>query len=415
LRFRRPVKTQIATQAIKIAAQEGMQVERNAAEAISESCGGDIRQVVNCLQMWASDNKGKSTMTYKGVKERESSINKDEMLRVSLFDAAKLILEGRKGLGTASSADDERAHFFKRSDAFFVDYSFTGLIVQQNYLKIMNSQHNEVKRSNDEDKMVDFLERMHDAASSMSDYALVEHGMRGGSDMNWSLLPFSGVLTVKTGFHAGGPTGGFFPGFPEFTTWLGRNSSKGKKHRIIQELNHHMNYKISGGSQEVRLSYLPFLRQRFLTQLRDSEDEDCNAVAIRLMDDYGLDRDDIFENLDEFRMDQKSPKFADIDSKRKAAFTREYNQGSHKSQALVEEQGAPKKSKRGGGGKSDDTEDPDAINDDDNLGDDEEEEDEDLEKIKAAFAKKGRKSSAKANGGKGAGKAGGKGNGRKKK
>ena len=154
-----------------------------------------------------------------------------------------------------------------------------------------------------------------------------------------------------------------------------------------------MNYKISGGTQEVRLSYLPFLRERFLNQLKYSQDEDRNTVAIEIMDDYGLDRDDVFENLDEFKMDSKGPKLADIDSKAKAAFTREYNKGSHKSQALVEEQGAPKK-KRGGGGGAANNDDPDAINDDAEE-DAEEDEEEDLAKLAAAFKKKGRQSAGK--------------------
>ena len=64
--------------------------------------------------------------------------------------------------------------------------------------------------------------------------------------------------------------------------------------------------------------------------------------AIALMDEYGLDRDDLFENLDEFKIDSEAKGFNDIDSKQKAAFTREYNQGSHKSQALVHEQVASK-------------------------------------------------------------------------
>jgi len=162
----------------------------------------------------------------------------------------------------------------------------------------------------------------------------------------------------------------------------------------MQELNHHMNYKVSGGTQEVRLSYVPFLRQRFLSQLKFSKDEDRNAVAIQLMDDYGLDRDDVFENLDEFTMEPKGPKIADIDSKSKSAFTREYNKGSHKSQALVEEQGAPKKTKKGSGNAAVDPDDPDAI-DDDAVESEEEDQEEDLEQLKAAFKKKGRKAAAK--------------------
>lgn len=89
LRYRRPVKTMIARRAEEVAAQEGWKIERNAAEAIAESCGNDVRQVLNCLQMWAADNskKGEHRMSYKNLKDREKSINKDEVLRISLFDS----------------------------------------------------------------------------------------------------------------------------------------------------------------------------------------------------------------------------------------------------------------------------------------------------------------------------------------
>lgn len=386
LRYRRPVKSVIATRATEIAAKEGLTVERNAAEAIAESCGNDIRQVVNCLQMWASD-KQSPRMTYKDLKDREHSINKDEVLRVSLFDAAKDIVQGRMGLQNATPKA-ERESFFRRNDAFFVDYNFVGLIVQQNYLKVVQNRFNHAKTGKDSNKSHEFLEDMHSAAQSMSDFALVENSLR--SEQNWGLLPFTGVLAVKTGFHAGGPNGGFLPGFPEFTAWLGKNSSYGKKKRLMQELRHHMNYKISGATDEMRMSYLPVLRDRFLSLLRE---EDNVPGAIQLMDEYGLDRDDIFEKLDEFGMNPKTPTFANIDSKKKVAFTRAYNEGVHKSQALVAEQGRSSKGKRGGTSSAAPIlADPDAI-DDDQVPEEEEEndqEEEDEEKIKAMFQHKRR-------------------------
>jgi replication factor C subunit 1 len=412
LRYRRPVKTAIANRAIEIAKQEGLIVERNAAESIAESCGNDVRQVLNCLQMWASSSSSNdpshdattTTMTYKDLKERERSISKDEILRVSLFDAARVIVEGRKGLsssatgvGGSSDAITQRDHFFRRNDAYFVDYSFVGLLVHQNYLKIMQPQFNDVKRSDDGDKMVDFLERMHDATQSMSDFGMVENSLRG--DQNWSLLPVTAMLAVKTGYHAGGESGGLLPGFPEFTTWLGRNSTRGKKIRLLSEIAHHMNYHISGGPTEMRLSYLPVLRSRLLTLLQSSSGDGGVEEAIALMDEYGLDRDDVFENLDEFSMDDspQAPNFQKLDSKAKAAFTRTYNQRAHKSQALVAEQGAIKSKTKRQASSISDTKDPDAI-DDDHVGDDgeqgnedenDDEDDElDAEKIKALFQKK---------------------------
>lgn len=391
LRFRRPTKSVIARRAISIAANEGLTVENNAAEAIAESCGNDIRQVLNCLQMWASNNSESSSLTYKGLKDREKSINKDEILRIGLFDAARTIMEGRRGLSGASP-EAERSSFFNRNDAFFVDYSFTGLLVQQNYLKVIQGQFNDAKRTADQESIYGVLERMHSAAESMSDYTHAEAALRGGQ--NWNLLPFCASLAVKTGYHAGGPSGGSLPGFPEFTTWLGRNSTKGKKQRLMSELHHHFNYHISGGTQQMRLSYLPVFRSRLLSLLNSSSETSVDE-AIAMMDEYGLDRDDVFEKLDEFKMDQKSQTFANIDSKKKALFTRAYNQGSHKSQALVAEQGGTKKVKRGSSSVAADTFDPDAIDDDKADEEDEDDnEDEDFEKIKAMFKKKGRKKAA---------------------
>jgi replication factor C subunit 1 len=391
LRFKRPVKTVMANRAVRIALSEGMQVERNAAEAIAESCGNDVRQVLNCLQMWSSkeDVSGaSSSLTYKGLKDREHSINKDAILRVNLFDAAKTIMEGRRDL-SGSTAKTEKDSFYKRNDAFFVDYSIVGLLVQQNYPKIMIGPFSNVKRGGNPLEEQLFLERMHKAAESMSDFAVVEKEIRGG-DMNWSLLPCAGMLTVKTGYHAGGESGGFLPGFPEFTAWMGKNSTKGKKERLLQELHHHMNYKISGGTEDLRQSYLPVFRQRFMSLLKG----DDSSKAIELMDDYGLSREDIMEKLDEFKIIKDEPAFADIDSKQKAAFTREYNQGSHKSQALVAEQGGGKTRKSKGKRERDpgdlDAIDEDEVEDDESDGDDEE----DLKKLSEKFKKKGRKAAA---------------------
>ena len=398
LRYRRPVKSVIASRAMAIAENEGLSVERNAAEAIAESCGNDVRQVLNCLQMWASNHANGSRMTYKNLKEREQSINKDEILRVSLFDAARVILEGRKGLSGADAAA-ERTHFFKRNDAFFVDYNFVGLLVQQNYLKVTQGQFNEAKRKMDRSGVVSALESMHAAADCMSDFAHAENLLRG--EQNWSLLPYLGMLTVKTGFHAGGPNGGLLPGYPEFTSWLGKNSSFGKKNRILNELQYHMNYKVSGGTQDLRLSYLPVLREQLMLLL--SKDDGVQE-AIGLMDEYGLSREDVFERFDEFKMDKKAHAFGDMDSKRKAAFTRTYNQMAHKSQALVVEQGGAKKAKRGGGGAAiaGEAADLDAIDDDAQNQAEEDDDVEDDSKILAAFKRKGR---AKAAGGAKKGKA----------
>lgn len=133
LRYRRPTKMVIAKRAVEIGQREGMAVELNAAEAIAESCGNDIRQVLNCLQMWSCKGKaggGSAGITYRGLKERQNAINKDEVLRVSMFDACRSIVEGSRGLAGADSKAITSS-LLKRTDAFFVDYMLMGLMVHQ--------------------------------------------------------------------------------------------------------------------------------------------------------------------------------------------------------------------------------------------------------------------------------------------
>jgi len=438
LRYRRPVKSVIARRAMEVARNEGFHVELNAAEAIAESCGNDIRQVLNCLQMWSNKKKKKTTTTtststnsqgnntnqkaasadlsYRDLKERESHINKDAILRVSMFDATKMIVEGRRGLSSSSSSSSltpvnaklETDSLYKRSEAFFVDYSLIGLLVHQNYIKVIVPQFQDTKRHGQMEEELQCIERLQLATESMSDFAVAENAVRSG-DQLWGLLPLCSMLAVKTGHHIGGESGGFLPGFPEFSSWLGKNSSRGRKARLLSELSHHMNYKISADSTDLRLGYLPALRHKFSDLLLkkaartgggegDSHDGPRVTEAIELMDEYGLDRDDLFENIDEFTLQAKAQKFSSLDSKTKSAFTREYNKGVHKSQALVDEQGTTTKSKKTSSTNEDSaSKDLDVVNDDDSVKDESEDEEElDAEALKKIFksTSKGKKTAA---------------------
>lgn len=369
LKYRRPVKSVIARRAVQISAQHLLPVEINAAEALAESCGNDIRQVLNALQMWASGDKGK--MTYAEYSKQKNAINKDESLRIGLFDAAKSIVEGMRKDGS----------FFSRYDAYFIDYSFMGLMVHQNYLKVMTPQYLRARGAKSELEEEEIISRMSAAADCMGDFDLVEGRLRAGQA--WSLLPTCASLCVRTGSLAGGTTGGMLQGFPEFTSYLGKNSSRNKKQRLLGELKHHLNFRISSTSSELRMMYLPALHSHFYRMLVNNTSE-----AISEMDVYGLNRDDLFENIDEFSLPtssgEKPKKFADMDSKTKAAFTREYNKGIHKSQALVAEQGASKKRKAPAieQRESDEEGDGDFDNDEDQK------EEEDEKKIQELFSKK---------------------------
>jgi replication factor C subunit 1 len=340
LRYRRPTKNVIARRAVEVGKLEGMSVEPNAAEALSESCGNDIRQVLNCLQMWSSkknDDNTTSSLTFKALSERKNAVNKDEVLRVSMFDACKLIIEGSRNI---SNGDPKAAtaSLIKRSDAYFVDYMLMGLNVHQNYLKVALGQFNNAKLKGDETTELAALDELHEATMAMSDFGVCENQLRG-ADQNWSLLPLCAMLAVKVRNHcivgvlmpasptfvvlsnSGGPSCRWSkrrlfgkkvllkfctpiimfvltficlylysqPGYPEFAGWLGKNSSRNKKIRLLQELRHHMNYKVSADASELRMNYLPVMRQQFQELLFDKEGARVSE-AIELMDQYGLDR-----------------------------------------------------------------------------------------------------------------------------
>ena len=170
-------------------------------------------------------------------KERKGEIGKDEMLRVSMFDAGKMIIEGMRGLSKDADEKTKRDHFMRRTDAFFTDYSLMGLLVHQNYPKVMSNQFVQSKTVPDKQEVLD---RMALACDTVSDYGLMDNMVRSG-DMHWELLTGTAALSVKIGHHAGGPNGGFLPGFPEFPGWLGKNSSKSKHERLLGEMQHHTN------------------------------------------------------------------------------------------------------------------------------------------------------------------------------
>ena len=62
IRFARPAKGTIVKRLMVVAQKEGMHVEPNALDFLCTSTGGDIRQILNSMQMWNSGRNG--DMTY---------------------------------------------------------------------------------------------------------------------------------------------------------------------------------------------------------------------------------------------------------------------------------------------------------------------------------------------------------------
>ena len=382
LKVSRPMKQLVAKRLKLLASNEGLNIEDNAAEALVEQSGGDIRQAIHALQMWRARS---ATMSYAELKSRDDAIGKDKMLRHSPFDACGMILGGSAKQMALSD----------RYNSFFIDYSLVPLLIQQNYLEAGGNGAFAFSRQPDE---VLRLEALADAAAAVSDMDMAGSKIMGGGDQHWELLPAQAAMACRVGTKVAG----YLPR-PQFPGWMGKNSTRNKRVRLTKEIVHHTLLSIGQGFLPIRLEYVPFLREQLLQPLLRGGAEGATSV-VTLLDAYGLSREDFIESMKELQFVSRDggqaetalkDRFGAIESGTKAALTRAYNTSGHNSQALVHEQGAGKGSKKRAAASSamadeeDDDEDDNEGDEADNKGGTSKDA-EDVGDI-AAFAKKQRK------------------------
>jgi len=178
-------------------------------------------------------------------------------------------------------------------------------------------------------KDLDVAKELSRAADAFGDVDLVEEKI--GGQQRWELMPTASMLLVRAGNHCRGGQARSF-GFP---TWLGKNSAQGKRNRLLGELAMHMNSNFSGSKEGLRLHYMPLLQRSVFGPLAGDKGAANIPAVIEFMDEYGLSREDVFESMTDFKFPGFPDPVAKIPSKTKAAFTRAYNKGTHKSQALA--------------------------------------------------------------------------------
>lgn len=306
LKFTRPTKTNIAQRCAQIAKQEGLNIEPNALEALAESCGGDMRMVLNQLQMLAKTPMYKSMgVKYTDMKDKLSEMAKDQEVMVTPFDACKKLLNTSEGA---------RLNFRERLDMFFVDHSLVGLLIQENYLRSV------------ERKPVD-NELMHRCAYSADLLTISDiMGNRIREHQDWSLLPDVGVTGAVYPSHV---TNGFIA-FPSFPSFLGKYSTMGRMQRLSTELHAHL--QLSGtvrGRSIATSGYGDVLYSKMVRPLLTGKPE-AVSDTFAVLDAYGLNKDHLSEHLTEMRQHLgQEDLFKQVDPKMKAAMTREFNSGAH--------------------------------------------------------------------------------------
>lgn len=131
---------------------EGLNLPPSTIASLIESTGGDMRQILNQLQILTS-LKEKSNLS--SVQAILSSFSKDQLLGVSAFEAGKAILTNVNSKSLQ-----------QRYDMFFCDYEMTPLIVQQNYLSVKTDRNNSIT-----------LMQMADAADALCDCETIHETM----------------------------------------------------------------------------------------------------------------------------------------------------------------------------------------------------------------------------------------------
>ncbi|CAN7938591.1 unnamed protein product, partial [Ixodes hexagonus] len=319
LRFFRPQVRQIQAAMMSIACKEGLSVTPAVVQEIIMASNQDVRQVLHNLSLWTARTKGISS---EQVKADTGKGTKD--IRLGPFDVVRKILSSAEG-GQSLSLGDKAALFFH-------DYSMVPMFVQDNYIHVQPLAAQGDKKQH--------LRLLVEASESICQGDLCERQIR--SCGSWSLLPmqafFSSVIPGEL-------MRGTLREMVSFPTWFGKNSSQGKRQRLLQELHMHMHTRVSADRTQLHMDYLgPLLHS--LTQPLIAKGADGVPSVLRLMGHYFLQRPDL-DTIAELSLwpGIRDP-MSRVDSKVKAALTRAFNKEGFTTPYATDDM-VKKKGKRG--------------------------------------------------------------------
>ncbi|KAI2642204.1 DNA replication factor C, large subunit [Xylaria nigripes] len=310
IKFQRPQVDQIRSRMMTICHREGLKMPPQVLDSLIEGSNRDIRQIVNML---ATIKLDQISMSFDQSKDMSKAWEKSIVLKP--WDICQKILAG--GLFSPTS----KATLNDKIELYFNDHEFSYLMVQENYLRT-KPYGIEQPDGNRRKQNLNLLERMDQAAESISDGDLVDR-MIHGPQLHWSLMPTHAIFsTVRPASFVSGQLIG-----SSFTTWLGNNSKYGKLGRYVREIHSHMRLKASGDHNEIRQQYLPVLWAHLVERLAEDGKESVEEV-IELMDSYFLTREDL-DAIKELGVGPQNEEAVSIDTQTKATFTRLYNVMSH--------------------------------------------------------------------------------------
>ncbi|OAF66026.1 hypothetical protein A3Q56_06250 [Intoshia linei] len=278
LKFNRYRVEQIKAHLMSICFKENVSVESNALTNMIEKSDRDIRQCINNLQIMASQNKKLDfDLMYK------YSNDSKKPTKLNAFDIARYYITPMGS--NANSIKIKLEHFFN-------EYDVVPLMVQENYIKVISSNRSMSK-----------LEALSKAANSMAVGDMIFNQIR--SMNRWNLLPEYGFAgAYYPGELIRGQLGFMDLRFPQ---WFGKNSSRNKNMRLIQQIIKHSCLKCDSftiSSSPDSLFYYYLIIKKCLNN--DFEE------FFNFMQEYAFSREDVETILDiasitsSFKMDTKT-------------------------------------------------------------------------------------------------------------
>lgn len=324
LRFYRPQVKQIQAAMLSVACKEGLKIAPAAVQEIIVASNQDVRQALHNLSLWCAKTKG---LTQEQAKADAGRGTKD--IKLGPFDVVKKIL--------CSSEGGQKMNLIEKSALFFHDYSMVPMFVQDNYVHVQPLEaKGDIKKH---------LHLLSETADSICQGDLIEKQIR--SCGTWGLLPMQAIFSSVI---PGELMRGYMREMINFPAWFGKNSSTGKRQRLLQELYLHLHTRVSGDRTQLNMDYLAPLRSALVGPLIDRGSEGV-AEVVDTMNDYYLQRADLDTIVELSLWSGMKDPMTQVNPKVKAALTRALNKEGCKTPYAIEDI-IKKKGKKGAAAKT---------------------------------------------------------------
>ncbi|GAW79417.1 replication factor C subunit 1 [Plasmodium gonderi] len=301
LKFTTPNKNSVVKRLLEICKKENVMMEPNALELLWESTNGDMRQMLNALQLLSKTYK---KIQFLDLKKELNNSNKNIQSLANPFEITLKLLNFH---------ESSKLKIRDIMDLFFVDYELIPFFISENYTNVFN----------DNDKSANSITKWNAYSQISCDLVLAEkikYNMK--TNMDFSLLPHFSILSCVCPVMRIKMLKSFMSGRINFPSAFGKISTFNKNKRLLNELCFNISYKLNVCPKHMITSgFLNYIYSKIIEPLATNN----IPKAIQMMEDYNITKEMITENIPSLRLPTQENLYDKLDSKTKASFTRLYN------------------------------------------------------------------------------------------